>query len=87
MLSLDLLPLCTSTIRTGHAGAIAYGRPFLANPDLPRRLRLGAVLNDQPQRLSTEEAPPATRPIPRSPELCRIRDAGALECAVIAPGR
>ena len=32
-------------LRTGHADAIAYGRAFLANPDLPRRLQLGAVLN------------------------------------------
>jgi N-ethylmaleimide reductase len=32
-------------IRTGHADAIAYGRAFLANPDLPRRLQLGAALN------------------------------------------
>ena len=29
-------------IRTGHADAIAYGRLFLANPDLLRRLQLGA---------------------------------------------
>jgi N-ethylmaleimide reductase len=33
-------------IRTGHADAIAYGRPFLANPDLPRRLQLRAALNE-----------------------------------------
>ncbi len=33
-------------LRTGHADAIAYGRAFLANPDLPRRLRLGAALNE-----------------------------------------
>jgi N-ethylmaleimide reductase len=33
-------------IRTGHADAIAYGRAFLANPDLPRRLQLGAALNE-----------------------------------------
>ena len=31
---------------TGHADAIAYGRAFLANPDLPRRLQLGAALNE-----------------------------------------
>ena len=29
----------------GHAHAVAYGRPFLANPDLPERLRRGADLN------------------------------------------
>ena len=29
----------------GEADAIAFGRPFLANPDLPERLRAGAPLN------------------------------------------
>ena len=33
-------------LRTGRADAIAYGRAFLANPDLPRRLQLGAALNE-----------------------------------------
>ena len=33
-------------LRTGHADAVAYGRAFLANPDLPKRLRLGAALNE-----------------------------------------
>ena len=33
-------------LRTGHADAVAYGRAFLANPDLPRRLQLGAALNE-----------------------------------------
>ncbi len=33
-------------LRSGHADAVAYGRAFLANPDLPRRLRLGAALNE-----------------------------------------
>ena len=33
-------------LRTGHAEAVAYGRLFLANPDLPRRLQLGAALNE-----------------------------------------
>ena len=33
-------------LRTGHADAVAYGRAFLANPDLPRRLQLSAVLNE-----------------------------------------
>lgn len=30
---------------SGVADAIAFGRPFLANPDLPERLRTGAELN------------------------------------------
>ena len=33
-------------VRTGHADAVAFGRTFLANPDLPRRLQLGAALNE-----------------------------------------
>ncbi|HVJ05617.1 MAG TPA: alkene reductase [Candidatus Saccharimonadales bacterium] len=33
-------------LRTGRADAIAYGRAFSANPDLPRRLQLGAALNE-----------------------------------------
>jgi N-ethylmaleimide reductase len=39
-------PKGEEAIRTGHADAIAYGRAFLANPDLPRRLQLGAALNE-----------------------------------------
>lgn len=31
--------------RTGHADLIAFGRPFIANPDLVERLRIGAPLN------------------------------------------
>lgn len=33
-------------IARGRADAIAYGRPFLANPDLPERLRQSAPLNE-----------------------------------------
>jgi N-ethylmaleimide reductase len=33
-------------VQTGHADAVAYGRLFLANPDLPKRLELGAALNE-----------------------------------------
>lgn len=32
-------------IRAGHADAVAWGRLFIANPDLPRRLQTGAPLN------------------------------------------
>ena len=39
-------PRGEEAIRSGHADAIAYGRNFLANPDLPRRLQLGAALNE-----------------------------------------
>lgn len=33
------------TVQAGLADAIAFGRSFIANPDLPRRLREDAVLN------------------------------------------
>lgn len=33
-------------IADGNADLIAYGRTFLANPDLPRRFELGAELNE-----------------------------------------
>ena len=39
-------PKGEEAIRSGHADAIAYGRPFIANPDLPRRLQIGAALNE-----------------------------------------
>lgn len=33
-------------VESGHADAIAFGRPFLANPDLPERYRADAMLNE-----------------------------------------
>ncbi len=33
-------------IATGKLDAVAFGTPFLANPDLPARFRLGALLNN-----------------------------------------
>jgi N-ethylmaleimide reductase len=33
------------TLRDGYADIIAFGRPFIANPDLPERFRLNATLN------------------------------------------
>ena len=39
----------------GRADAIAFGRTFLANPDLPERIRLGAELNkDDPKTWYTQ---------------------------------
>jgi len=32
-------------IKRGWADMIGFGRPFIANPDLPRRLGIGAALN------------------------------------------
>ena len=37
-------PTARARIRAGRADAIAFGRPFIANPDLPARLRVGAEL-------------------------------------------
>lgn len=37
-------PLAEATIAHGHADMIAFGRPFIANPDLVARLRAGAPL-------------------------------------------
>ena len=32
-------------VESGHADIVAFGRPFIANPDLVQRLRRGAPLN------------------------------------------
>jgi N-ethylmaleimide reductase len=32
-------------IRSGEADLVAFGTPFLANPDLPERYQIGAPLN------------------------------------------
>jgi N-ethylmaleimide reductase len=34
-----------SIIEAGHADLVAFGRHFIANPDLPERLRLNLPLN------------------------------------------
>ena len=36
-------------VKEGRADAIAYGRPFIANPDLPERFAKGASLNEADQ--------------------------------------
>ena len=35
-----------TAIESGHADAISFGRPFIANPDLVHRLKIGAKLNE-----------------------------------------
>jgi 2,4-dienoyl-CoA reductase-like NADH-dependent reductase (Old Yellow Enzyme family) len=35
----------TQLLAAGEADAVAFGKLFIANPDLPRRMRLGAGLN------------------------------------------
>lgn len=39
-----------SAIGSGNADAISFGRPFIANPDLPERFRIGATLNEPDQQ-------------------------------------
>jgi N-ethylmaleimide reductase len=34
-----------ASIRNGEATLIAFGRHFIANPDLPKRIQLGLPLN------------------------------------------
>ena len=36
-------------VAAGHADLVSFGRQFLANPDLAKRLRLGAHLNEPEQ--------------------------------------
>ncbi|WP_022673312.1 alkene reductase [Novosphingopyxis baekryungensis] len=44
-------------LASGRADAIAYGRTFLANPDLVERFRLGAALNDSEIRTWYSQGP------------------------------
>jgi N-ethylmaleimide reductase len=39
----------TAAVKEGRADLVAFGRPFLANPDLVERLRAGAPLNEPDQ--------------------------------------
>ncbi|MEM9212908.1 MAG: alkene reductase [Cyanobacteria bacterium P01_F01_bin.150] len=42
-------PLGAAAIRNGEANAIAYGIPFISNPDLVKRFKQGAALNEADQ--------------------------------------
>lgn len=56
-------------IAEGRADVVAFGRPFLANPDLPRRIRDGLQLNtptQQPSLVATNEATSTIQPTPDS---------------------
>jgi len=47
--------LNNQTLAAGEADAVAFGVPFLANPDLPKRFQINAALNAPDQ--STFYAP------------------------------
>lgn len=38
--------MASQAIADGKASAITFGRPFIANPDLPERMRIGAEMNE-----------------------------------------
>jgi len=44
-----------AAIREGHADLVAFGRPYIANPDLVERFRLGAPLNEMRPETYTGE--------------------------------
>jgi hypothetical protein len=45
ILNSDYVPAkAAAVVASGEADAITFGRPFIANPDLPRRVRLGLPL-------------------------------------------
>src|SRR5882672_10876862 len=41
----ELRGISEAAVRDGDADLVAFGRHFLANPDLPKRIRLGLALN------------------------------------------
>lgn len=41
--------MAIAAVAEGRADLVAFGRPFIANPDLPRRLHEGAALNEGDQ--------------------------------------
>ena len=38
--------MAVEAVASGHADMVAFGRAFIANPDLVERLRVGAPLNE-----------------------------------------
>lgn len=43
------LELALATLKAKHADLICFGRPFIGNPDLVKRLQLGVSLNEAPR--------------------------------------
>ena len=51
------LESANALLEAGDADGVAFGKLFIANPDLPRRLREGAPLNDpRPELFYAHEA-------------------------------
>ncbi len=63
-------------IARGDADLIAFGVPFLANPDLPERFRQSAPLNEADRRHSTGAGRKAIR---TTRAFCSIDDAPHFE--------
>jgi hypothetical protein len=63
------------TVAAGKADLIAFGRPFISNPDLVRRLREDAPLNEMQATSSTAVAPRVTSIIRRWPTKRRFKHA------------
>jgi N-ethylmaleimide reductase len=59
-------------LQSGLADLIAFGRPFVSNPDLPERLRTGAGLAAPDPPLSSPAATRATSITPCSKRRKRI---------------
>jgi 2,4-dienoyl-CoA reductase-like NADH-dependent reductase (Old Yellow Enzyme family) len=54
-----------AAIESGQADAVAFGKPFIANPDLPERFRLNAPLNAQDPSTFYAQGPKGYTDYPR----------------------
>ena len=68
----------TAALKQGKADAISFGRPFLANPDLPDRFRVGAPLNQGNPKLWYIPVPEGYIDYPTWPEVqqAQLQNAG-----------
>ena len=65
-------------LRNGTADAVAFGKLFLANPDLPARIRTGAALNEPIQKLFMAATRTAIRTIRRCSAQRRSKGPGTV---------
>jgi 2,4-dienoyl-CoA reductase-like NADH-dependent reductase (Old Yellow Enzyme family) len=54
-----------AAIESGQADAVAFGKPFIANPDLPERFKLNAPLNAQDPSTFYAQGPKGYTDYPR----------------------